>query len=118
MRRVALVLVTLVVVATTSSLAGAETKPALRAIDRAPLVVRGTGFESLERVVLTARMVNGVRLIRRPTASRTGVFTARFGVPFGGCDGIRSVTAVGAKGSDALLRTPIITRDCPPPPAD
>ena len=118
MTRVVPVLVALCVGAPAASGAGAETRAALRALDRSPLVVRGTGFEPLERVKLSAQTAGGARIVRRPTASRAGAFTARFDVALGGCNGIRSVTAVGAKGSTATLRTPIRARDCPPPPAD
>ena len=118
MTRFLLVLVALGVLATAAAVASADTRPALRAVDRSPLVVRGTGFDRLERVTLNARTVRGNRVVRHATASRLGVFTARFDVPLGTCSGIRSVTAVGAKGSLAMLRTPIMARECPPPPAD
>jgi hypothetical protein len=94
----------------------AEKKPALRILDRQPLVVRGSAFTGRERVVLYA-VTPDRTVVRRVTTTRAGTFVARFGVSFGGCTGVRSVRVVGTRSGTMTIRSGPITRECPPPPA-
>jgi hypothetical protein len=98
------------------SAAGVEgAKPTLRIADRQPLVVRGSSFAARERVTLYAAMPQGTT-VRRLTTTRAGTFVARFRFNFGGCDGVRSLRAVGIRSGTATIRSGPITRECPPPP--
>jgi hypothetical protein len=67
------------------------------------VVVLGTGFGARERVALTLRAPAGSRLVR-VRATRAGSFRARFaGLRVDRCAGF-SVTAVGSRGSRAVLQ--------------
>jgi hypothetical protein len=67
-----------------------------------PVVVRGTGFHHGERVRLSIRRSSGRTVVRRVTASRTGVFRLTFPSVAPPCGGW-SATAVGSLGSRAVL---------------
>ena len=98
--------------ASTSAGAEATARASLKLTDRAPLTVRGAHFRRYERVTVTARVGVVRRVVVR--ASATGAFVARFqGVRLDRCDTV-VVSAVGATGSRATLKTaaPLL---CPPP---
>ena len=75
-------------------------RPALRLVDRAPVVVRGSGFDAGEQVSVTLSV--GTRSVRRAQATETGAFLVRFGVSLGRCARY-SVQAFGSGGSRARL---------------
>ncbi len=83
--------------------------------DQSPLVIRGSGFKTHERVTVTVRM-STVHVFHR-VATRTGTFVVT--VPAGniklGCNTM-AIQAVGAAGTRAALKVPGV--ECPPPPAD
>jgi hypothetical protein len=100
----ALILVGLLVavVAPLSPAASSSPQPTLRVLDKAPLVLRGTGFKRAERVkvsVVTAPVV----LIRTTLASRSGTFVIRFDTIVDACHGARAATAIGMRGSKAAI---------------
>lgn len=100
MRRVAIALLLLVAVALAAgtALARPPATPALRVVERTPLVVRGANFHSTERVTLRAL---GVVRVVHTTAS--GVFRTRLGAaPTDRCSFL--VVAVGASGDHARAR--------------
>jgi hypothetical protein len=77
--------------------------------------VRGTHFKPREKVRVTARF-DTVRRSQLVRSTAAGTFKVSFDAPlaFDPCvDRIR-VTAVGGRGSDALLKLP--QRACPPAP--
>jgi hypothetical protein len=95
---------------------GATAKPRVWVTSKQPVVVRGTGFHSLERVELSLS-AKGLSRHRALKVSRTGAFTARFtatSLPAKGCLGL-VVRAVGAAGSRATFRLPDNAVDCAPP---
>jgi hypothetical protein len=80
-------------------------KPRLRIAVEQPLLVVGTSFVSHERVRVEADGRFGTRSLRvRATAA--GAFRVRFAKLRGDPCSLRSLTAVGAKGSRAVLRLP------------
>ena len=83
--------------------------------DQSPLVIRGSGFKTHERVTVTVRM-STVHVFHR-VATRTGTFVVT--VPAGniklGCNTL-SVRAVGNRGTIAVAKVP--GTECPPPPVD
>lgn len=90
--------------------ARATRAPALRLVDTAPVVLRGTGFAGLERVTV-ALTRNGRSTIRRVRATRRGSFTVGFGLlALEPCRGAIVVRATGGRGSRAVLR-----RECRAP---
>lgn len=108
-KRIALVLAVVValvaLVAPLAPLAAAAPDaghPALRVLDKAPLVLRGTGFERWERVKVTV-VAKHAHLVRRALASRLGTFVVRFDTVVDSCNGARAATAVGARGSKASI---------------
>jgi hypothetical protein len=89
--------------------AGAAPRASLRVVERAPLVLRGTGFKPRETVRVRLMAPAALRVVR---ASRAGGFVVRFrGVDR--CGGILVVRAAGAQGDHVLLRLP--RPQCPPP---
>lgn len=92
--------------------AGASTSRTahITVMSRSPVVVRGTGFRSSERVALT---VSTTRTYKKTvTATRLGAIRAKFiGVSIGNCQ-IYSIWAKGNRGSSAVLR---VIPECPPP---
>jgi hypothetical protein len=92
-----------------------RTAPKLQILDRSPLVVRGTGFASRERVVVTVD-VAGERTRRRVIATFRGSFTARFeDIELDACTGA-TLLATGRR-SD-IVRLKISLRECPGPTLD
>jgi len=82
---------------------GAEPRRAtLQLDDRAPLVVKGRGFGTRERVVLTA-VAAGARRVVAVRADARGAFKTRFRLRIGRCAQL-TVRAVGAGGSRAILQ--------------
>jgi hypothetical protein len=82
-------------------------------LDMQPLVVRGTGFESGERVQLLLASGEG-QVWKAKVAGAAGGLTARFGVAIGGC-GRFSVFAFGSRGSSARLLPRRSLIDCVSP---
>jgi hypothetical protein len=86
---------------------------ALRLVTTQPLVVRGVHFKGHERVRVTEHMGTdkSSKLVR---ASAAGTFKVTFAAPMAIDPCLESVrvSAVGARGSDALLKLP--QRACPP----
>ena len=76
--------------------------PALRVLDKTPLILRGTGFEPAERVRVTV-VAQNTQLVRRTLASRLGTFVVRFETVVDACYGAQAATAVGARGSKASI---------------
>lgn len=109
--------VLVVVVAAAATLAGvapADTgaRPRLQVVDRSPLVVRGTGFTSRERVVVTVT-VDGERARRPVIATHRGTFTVRFDdIRLDACTG---ATLVAAGARSDVVRLKIGLRECPGP---
>jgi hypothetical protein len=110
----AAVAVAVAVLSTSVSAGGVVGKPALRVLDRQPLVVRGSGFAPRERVVVSA-FTTSRKIVERPVATATGTFTARFELAYGTCTGIQVVRAVGARSATVTIRSVPTIRDCPPP---
>jgi hypothetical protein len=83
--------------------------------DRSPLVVRGSGFASAERVKVT--VTGAGRFVRTVTATRSGAIVARWtGVPAkAGCATL-FIRAAGANGTVVTVKVAGI--ECPQPPAD
>jgi hypothetical protein len=83
--------------------------------DRRPLVVRGSGFASAERVKVT--VTGAGRFVRMVTATRSGAIVARWtGVPAkAGCAAL-FIRAAGASG--AVVTVKVAGIECPQPPAD
>jgi hypothetical protein len=75
-------------------------RPVLRLVDRAPVVVRGSGFDAGEQV--SVALSAGTRSVRRAQATDTGAFLVRFGVSLGRCARY-SVQAFGSTGSRARI---------------
>jgi hypothetical protein len=93
---------------------GSESKPvpALRLLDRQPLIVRGKSFLPRELVRVTVT-TEGQRSVKRIRAGATGTFTANFvPVELDRCSGLL-VVAAGSRGSQARLKLP--QPACPPP---
>lgn len=82
---------------------GAATRaPSLRLLARQPLTVTGKGFGPLERVRLVASWESG-KAMRRTRATHAGAFLVRFrSIRLGRCEALR-VSAVGSRGSRAVL---------------
>jgi hypothetical protein len=106
MRTLALCLIALVLPASAVGV-GTEAKrvPALRLLDRQPLVLRGSSFLPRELVRVTVT-TEGQRTMKRFRATATGTFTANF-VPaqLDRCSGAL-VVAAGLRGSEARLKVP------------
>jgi hypothetical protein len=115
LRTLATCLVVLVLPASAAGVgAGAESQrvPALRLLDRQPLVLRGKSFLPRELVRVTVT-TDGQRSVKRIRASVTGVFTATFpAVALDRCEGVLAVAA-GLRGSQARLKLPAPA--CPQP---
>jgi hypothetical protein len=98
-------LLALALAALTLTAAGAATTkaPVLRVLDADPLVVRGSGFEPGERVLVRATG-RTAPLAKRVRASRTGVFTVRFDALYDYCLGVNLVRAIGTRSGDVRIR--------------
>jgi hypothetical protein len=86
-------------------------KATLRLSDNAPLTLRGANFRPNERVRVTVSAE--LRRTKRVTASRAGVFVVRFDFTFDRCSAGAIARAVGAGGSEAALKLPLL--GCPHP---
>jgi hypothetical protein len=75
-------------------------RPALRLVDRVPVVVRGSGFGAGEQV--SVALSAGTRSLRRVEATEAGTFLVRFGASLVRCARF-FVQAVGSSGSRARL---------------
>jgi hypothetical protein len=91
---------------------GSAADPRLELVKRTPLTLRGTGFASEERVVLTLRAGARRAVTLRVRAGSAGGFRASFGllVATDPCEGTLVVTATGSDGSRATWK-----RACRPP---
>lgn len=89
--------------------------PALRLVTDQPLSVRGVHFKSHERVRVTQH-VEAVTRSKVVRATAKGTFKVTFAVPVAIDPCLESVrvTAVGGRGSEAVLKLP--QRACPPSP--
>ena len=112
MKKVGVVLFSLLpLVLANASSAGLSDRPTLRLIDRAPVVVRGVGFEASERV--TVVLVADRRVSERLRAGAGGNFVARFNRSLGRCSRF-SLQAYGSSGSRARLLPARFSIDCMP----
>jgi hypothetical protein len=89
--------------------------PALRLVSNEPLTIRGAHFKAHERVRVTTH-VDAAKRSKLVRSTTIGTFKVTFDVPmaFDPCVESLRVTAVGARGSDAVLKLP--QRACPPAP--
>ena len=92
---------------------GTDRSASLHAVDMQPLVVRGSGFESSERVRLMLSSSAGQRW-RTTEAGSAGGFTMRFDISVGAC-GRFMIQAVGSRGSRARLMPRRAQIDCVSP---
>jgi len=102
-------------IAFVGSASASSSAPALRMVSTQPLTVRGVHFKSHERVRVTQHLDATTRSkVVRATA--TGTFRVTFAVPMAIDPCLESVrvTAIGARGSEAVLKLP--QRACPPAP--
>jgi hypothetical protein len=108
---IALLAATLVAVAATSAQTGPRSQ--VRLVEFSPAVVRGTGFQPQERVLVTVR-TESTAMRMRVTSSASGAFTARFGRDLRGaiCSGF-AITATGARGDRAVWKS--VPRVCGTP---
>ena len=90
----------------------AAATPSLRVADEAPLVVRGSGFKAGEQVRVWLTLTTG-RRYRDTLAAAAGGFSVRFTITPAQCPLVRSLAAVGSRGSRA---TRSFRLDCQPPP--
>jgi hypothetical protein len=89
-------------------------KPALKVLDRTPLVVRGTNFRRSELVRVTYRST-GEPVVRKARTGTAGGFTVRFPeVSVHPCSGGATIIARGSSGTFALAKLPAPL--CPPAP--
>jgi hypothetical protein len=102
MRGIVLVTLLGVSIAPLAQAAPDSTGPALQVLDKAPLVLRGTGFVPTERVRVTVVTAHA-QLARRAQASGVGRFVVRFDTVVDACYGARAATAVGRRGSKVSL---------------
>jgi hypothetical protein len=100
----------IVVAAALSSVGTAKGRAKLVLVDTHPVVVAGRGFAPAERVTLRTTL-NGRRITKRVTASRTGRFTVRLAAEDAECTPL-AVSAVGREGSRASLRKIVIPPPC------
>lgn len=112
MRRIALFTLLGVSIAPLAQATPDSTAPALHVLDKAPLVLRGTGFVPTERVKVTV-ITPHAELVRRTWASRLGRFVVRFDTVVDACYGARRATAVGRRGNKVsiVLERPL-QREC------
>jgi hypothetical protein len=102
-RRIALAFSLLgVLIAPLAPAASGSAHPALRVLDKAPLILRGTGFEPAERVKVTV-VTQPAQLVRLTRASRFGKFVVQFDTVVDACYGARTARAVGRRGSKASI---------------
>ena len=112
LRIAALLIATAVAAVVSGGAPAAPSKPALRLLATSPLAVKGFHFRAGERMRVSARLDDTVR-VRHARANRLGRFGATFGyVNYDPCNSSLVVTAVGGFGSRAALKFP--QRECPP----
>ncbi|HEY9350896.1 MAG TPA: hypothetical protein VIP75_09410 [Acidothermales bacterium] len=98
-----------------STAANGAAKPTISVVDRTPVVLRGAGFVSRERVLVIVR-TELLRVTQRTTATTGGRFLVRFdGIRLAPCTGA-SIVALGARGHTAQLK--LALRECPGPILD
>ncbi len=114
MRRMRLILATLLLAAFAPAALGAAGRPHVRLTDGSPATVTGAGFGAREHVVVTVKGSSS-RLVKTVVTSARGAFVARFAksVSASGCNQI-AIVAVGAKGDRAAWKSP--PKSCGPPP--
>jgi hypothetical protein len=71
-------------------------------LDKAPLVLRGTGFKPADRVKVSVVTASD-QLVRLTRASRFGTFVVRFDTVVDACYGARAAAAVGTRGGRATI---------------
>jgi hypothetical protein len=91
-----------VVVAPLAPAASTSAKPALGVLDKAPLVLKGTGFKRAEWVKVSVA-TEPAELSQWKRASRFGSFVVRFDTVVDACYGARFATAIGKRGSKASI---------------
>jgi hypothetical protein len=93
--------------------ADAKTAPKLRLAGTQPVVVRGTGFKTVERITVTT-VVDGSRHVRVVRSTRSGGFVATFTTiaRLDPCSSSFRAYATGARGDKASLT--VGQRACPP----
>jgi hypothetical protein len=99
-----------VVAAALSSVGSAKGRAKLVLVDTHPVVVAGRGFAPAERVTLRTTL-NGRRITKHVTATRTGRFTVRLATEDAECTPL-AISAVGREGSRASLRKIVIPPPC------
>jgi hypothetical protein len=95
-----------------SAASGSESrkKATLKLTSGMPLTLRGANFRPHERVRITVS--SELRRTKQVTANGSGIFLVRFQDAYDRCTGLLAV-AVGASGSRAMLKMPIL--GCPAP---
>jgi hypothetical protein len=91
-----------ILVALVAPAASTSVKPTLRVLDKAPLVLTGTGFKRAEWVKVSVA-TEPTELSQWRRASRFGSFVVRFDTVVDACYGARSALAVGKRGSRASI---------------
>ncbi len=91
----------LALIACVPAAAGAtSTRPAVRIVDLQPIVLRGSGFASQERVRLTVRVGERSSVAKRLRADARGRFIVTFReYRLGRCGNELAMAAVGSRGS-------------------
>jgi hypothetical protein len=110
------VISTVLVALAVASVASAELsrQPAVAVVDRAPVTIRGTGFGTRERVLVT--VTSGIlRAMQRTRATYRGSFVVSFDALRLPCAG-GTVVATGARGH--VARVKLALRECPGPAID
>jgi hypothetical protein len=102
MKALALVGALVALVVPLAPTASTSSKPVLRVLEKAPLVLQGTGFEQAEWVKVTVSTEPRV-LSQWKHASRVGSFVARFDTVVDACYGAKAASAVGKRGSKAVI---------------
>jgi hypothetical protein len=110
-KKVGVVLFSLLPLLAAHASAGISAGPTLRLVDRTPVVVRGEGFAAKERVTLV--LVADRRVSKRVHAGSAGSFVARFDRNLGLCTRF-SMQAYGSNGSRARMLPTRISIDCLP----
>jgi hypothetical protein len=110
MRRLPLLAAIAVAFAATPAVGASTARPALRLLDRTPVIVSGRGFEPQE--VVRVRLAVGERVsTRRARTSAAGAFRVRFTVSLGRCKSF-SLQAFGSAGNRARLFPATLQPDC------
>lgn len=115
MNRRSIIIAAFIVAATIAPSAEAASKPTLAVVSKQPLVIRGMGFHSGERMTVTALTPIGVRVVNVEAGLRGG-FRVTFRLPSQPCASPFAVRARGASGQVATIW--FETQACTPPPLD